>query len=75
MPYPRANKDDQIPTLCPASPPPAGFTLIGALHDNVTCLRYFGTTRSMQVAPIPQIKFSNLNDYVMNKSTVQMQHF
>ena len=29
----------------------------------------------MQVAPIPQIKFSNLNDYVMNKSTVQMQHF
>ena len=29
----------------------------------------------MQVAPIPQIKFSNLSDYVMNKSTVQMQHF
>ena len=29
MPYPRANKDNQIPTPCPASPP-AGFTLIGA---------------------------------------------
>ena len=23
MPYPRANKDNQIPTPCPASPPPA----------------------------------------------------
>ena len=22
MPYPRANKDNQIPTPCPASPPP-----------------------------------------------------
>ena len=33
MPYPRANKDNQIPTPCAASPPPppAGFTLIGAL--------------------------------------------
>jgi len=30
MPYPRDNKDNQITTLCPASPP-AGFTLIGAL--------------------------------------------
>ena len=31
MPYPRANKDNQIPTPCPASPPlPAGMTLIGA---------------------------------------------
>ena len=29
MPYPRANKDNQIPTPYPASPP-AGFTLIGA---------------------------------------------
>ena len=29
MPYPRANKDNQIPTPCPASPS-AGFTLIGA---------------------------------------------
>ena len=38
-------------------------------------IAHFGTTRSMQVATIPQIKFSNLNDYVMNKSTVQMQHF
>ena len=40
MPYPRANKDNQIPTQCHASPPPppappaplAGMTLIGALH-------------------------------------------
>ena len=34
MPYPRANKDNQMPTPCPASPPPprpAGMTLIGAL--------------------------------------------
>ena len=35
MPYPRVNKDNQIPTPCPAPPPPpqpaAGFTLIGAL--------------------------------------------
>ena len=31
MPYPRDNKDNQIPTLCPAPPPPSGFTLIGAL--------------------------------------------
>ena len=31
MPYPRANRDNQIPThACPASPT-AGFTLIGAL--------------------------------------------
>ena len=32
MPYPWANKDNQIPTPCPASPPPppTGFTLIGA---------------------------------------------
>ena len=32
-PYPRANKDNQIFTPCPASPPPlpAGITLIGAL--------------------------------------------
>ena len=29
MHYPRANKDHQIPTPGPASPPPAGFTLIG----------------------------------------------
>ena len=29
MPYPRANKDNQIPTPSPASPP-ASFTLIGA---------------------------------------------
>ena len=36
MPYPRANKDNQIPTLCPALPfphPPTGFTLIGALRE------------------------------------------
>ena len=34
MPYPRVNKDNQIPTPCPASPPPhAGMTLIGALED------------------------------------------
>lgn len=39
---------------------------------NVTYLRYFGTTRSFQAAPIPQIKKST---YVKNKSTVQMQHF
>ena len=31
MPYPRANKDNRIPTPCPASPH-AGFTLIGALR-------------------------------------------
>ena len=33
MPFPRANKDNQIPTPCPASssPPPAGITLIGVL--------------------------------------------
>ena len=30
MPHLRANKDNQIPTPCPA-PPPAGFALIGAL--------------------------------------------
>ena len=34
-PYPRANKDNQIPTTCPAFPPnpapPADITLIGAL--------------------------------------------
>ena len=29
MPYPRAKAIDQIPALCPASPP-AGLTLIGA---------------------------------------------
>ena len=35
MPYPRVNKDNQIPTPCPASPPRphAGMTLIGALED------------------------------------------
>ena len=34
MSYPRVNKDNQIPTPCPASPPPhAGMTLIGALED------------------------------------------
>ena len=33
----RANKDNQIPTPCPASLPSAGFTLIGALSiDNET---------------------------------------
>ena len=32
MPYPWAKAIDQIPTLCPAFPPPAGLTLIGALH-------------------------------------------
>ena len=34
MPYPRDNKDNQIPTPCPAPPPPPppGFTLIGALY-------------------------------------------
>ena len=31
MPHPRADKDNQIPTPCPASPP-AGFTFIGALR-------------------------------------------
>ena len=34
MPYPAANKDNQIPTPCPASPPPptpAGIPLIGVL--------------------------------------------
>ena len=33
MPYPRANKDNQISTPCPASPPPplTGMTLIGVL--------------------------------------------
>ena len=32
-PYPRANKDNRIPTTCPAfpKPPPADITLIGAL--------------------------------------------
>ena len=37
MLYPRENKDNQIPTPCPAPPPPstAGFTLIGAL----SCLK------------------------------------
>ena len=33
MSYPRVNKDNQIPTPCPASPPHAGVTLIGALED------------------------------------------
>ena len=34
MPYPRANKDNQIPTPCPAFPPPrAGMTLLGALEE------------------------------------------
>ena len=33
MPYPRANKDNQIPTPCPASPP-AGITLIGSLFGH-----------------------------------------
>ena len=32
MPYPRANKENQIPPPCPPPPPPcAGITLIGAL--------------------------------------------
>ena len=35
VPYPRVNKDNLIPTPCPASPPPpTGFTLIGALLIN-----------------------------------------
>ena len=33
MPYLKANKDNQIPTPCPASPP-VGITLIGALGSN-----------------------------------------
>ena len=32
MLHPKANEDNQIPTPCPPSPPPAGITLIGALH-------------------------------------------
>ena len=47
MPYPRENKGNQIPTLCPVPPPPpppVGYTLIGAL----SCLK------SNQFAP--QIK-------------------
>ena len=38
MPHPRANKDNQIPAPCPASPPPpppAGMTLISALRGAV----------------------------------------
>ena len=47
IPYPRANKDNQIPTQCPA-PHPAGFTLIGALQSkNLTsCGPPFGRLRS-----------------------------
>ena len=37
MPYPRADENNQIPTPCPASPPPppAGITLIGALKQGI----------------------------------------
>ena len=45
-PYPRANKDNQIPTPCPASPPPpfpfAGISLIGALQIGVRYICYAG---------------------------------
>ena len=41
MPYPEAKAIDQIPALCPASsPPPAGLTLIGALHVQSLKLRF-----------------------------------
>ena len=35
MPYVRAKAIDQIPALCPASPP-AGLTLMGALRGDTT---------------------------------------
>ena len=45
-PYPRANKDNQIPTPCPASPTPpppfAGISLIGALQIGVRYVCYAG---------------------------------
>ena len=40
MPYPRANKDNQIPTPCPASPhPPTGFTV---MYLSMVCPRMGG---------------------------------
>ena len=41
--YPRANKDNQIPTPCPACPP-AGMTLLGALAWEQAHLREFGVS-------------------------------
>ena len=51
MPYPRANKDNQIPTPCPRppppppSPPPAGITLIGALTGDPETTGEWGRVR------------------------------
>ena len=51
MPYPRANKDNQIPTPCPASPPPlAGITLIVPWARLLSVLKNFRYAFSLKPA-------------------------